>query len=783
MLFLSLVFGCFVSVGQAGLLLPQFDAPFEVAVAACEDALEETATVCNMTFGHHASKMSCWCGTDTGFESFLHCFVTGYHNKTSFIDKFIQTCEEEANVTFTTAELWAKYDRLLPELKETLEIEDFNITKFTGSPIKMDPTLQSNVLEDTEIASKNKNYSQYFGYGLMAYWAVVLLTAAVVNWTIELFPGVTGTFVAPVFNNFRKYVTLPATFRRRKTHAVRFGFLIPSRMETVILTVFVFLVALFSGLYIRAVPGYGNNTQTLAQLTAIRTGILVGFLCPFLVLFAGRNNFLQWLTRWNFATFIAYHRWVSRVVALLVIIHAIAFTISDLLKDHYKSHMNHPFVQWGVVAGICGGFILVQGLLYVRRRNYEVFLAIHIILALFFIVGGYKHTIVFGFGPYYWASIAIWAFDRAIRFSRLIVFGAPVATVTLLAEETLRVVIPKPSYWHAIPGGHAFIHFLKPTCFWQSHPFTFTDSSEEGGYIVMYIKLKGGVTHGIYKYLSKFPGKSSKIRVLVEGPYGERSSARRYKNAVFVAGGNGIPGIYSECIDIARKTGRQAGISGPSAGAAGTNSSTSGANAVPSAAGTISSTTGTDITATGPSGPVTGPSGPATGPRLKLIWILREYKSLSWFFHELKVLNTTNIDTTIYITKPSTEGLAHFKGVIDSDSSSNVEKMVEIDEKKDKVGDVGENVAEFGDNDYETKGVSLDVVDAIKEELSHITFKEGRPNMEELVGQEISQSDGSIAFVACGHPVMVDDIRASVAENLGKSKYRVEYFEQLQVWA
>lgn len=724
------------------MLMPEIISPFDNALEACEQGLEETATVCDVS-GHHPNMFPCFCDTDPGFGSIVDCFVKGYDNKTEFIDAFIKRCDEEANITFTKQEFWKKYEDVKPKLKNTLDIPNFNITELTDSPVLLDYDYFANVKEYNYIDNMNKNYGQYFGYALMGYWVLVLSIATIVNWTIHLFPGFTNIFIDPISNMFRKYVTLPATFNRRKANAYRFGYLIPSRMETVILTCFTFLIAIFSGIKIKNVPVKDvPKDANLAKLVAVRTGILVGFICPFLVLFAGRNNFLQWLTRWNFATFITYHRWVSRLVVLLVIIHAITFTIRDKMVDHYLSHMAHPFVRWGVVAGVAGGIILVQGLLYVRRKSYELFLIIHILMALFFIVGGYKHTIVFGYAPFYWTSIAIWAFDRAIRFSRLFVFGAPTADVTLLAEETLRVVIPKPSYWHAVPGGHAFIHFLKPSCFWQSHPFTFTDSSEKGNYIVMYIKLKGGVTHGVYKYLNKFPGRTSKIRVLVEGPYGESSSARKYKNAVFIAGGNGIPGIYSECIDIARRN--------------------------------------------------------PSSPRLKLIWIIREWKSLSWFFHELKVLNTTNVDTTIYVTKPDLNlehGLSHFKGVIDSDNSSvEVEKnFVNSKEKSDeekseqkseeKNTDTPESTY-ASNNEFETQNVnSYELVDAIKEELSHITFKEGRPNMEELIHQEVVNADGTLAFVTCGHPVMVDDIRYNVAANLHESKYRVEYFEQLQVWA
>lgn len=90
-----------------------------------------------------------------------------------------------------------------------------------------------------------------------------------------------------------------------------------------------------------------------------------------------------------------------------------------------------------------------------------------------------------------------------------------------------------------------------------------------------------------------------KIRVAVEGPYGETSDARKSDTVVYIAGGNGIPGMFSEVTDLAKR-----------------------------------------YTST------------KSVKKLKLYWVIREYRSLNWFFDELEKLKKTNIETTIYITKP-----------------------------------------------------------------------------------------------------------------------------------
>ena len=116
--------------------------------------------------------------------------------------------------------------------------------------------------------------------------------------------------------------------------------MIPTRLETIIVVIFVVLTGLFSALHIHHVkdnPQYATKNAELGHLIADRTGILGTFLIPLLILFGGRNNFLQWLTGWDFATFIMYHRWISRVDVLLIIVHAITFSVSDKATGKYKT--------------------------------------------------------------------------------------------------------------------------------------------------------------------------------------------------------------------------------------------------------------------------------------------------------------------------------------------------------------------------------------------------------------------------------------------------------------
>ena len=90
----------------------------------------------------------------------------------------------------------------------------------------------------------------------------------------------------------------------------------------------------------------------------------------------------------------------------------------------------------------------------------------------------------------------------------------------------------------------------------------------------------------------------------------------------------------------------------------------------------------------------------------------------------------------------------------------------------------------------ETKSVDLSIyshpnsiVENLRQELSHVEFIEGKPSMDAMVQYETEKADMSLAFITCGHPMMVDELRVAVKKNLDNTPHRVDFFEQLQGWS
>jgi hypothetical protein len=123
-----------------------------------------------------------------------------------------------------------------------------------------------------------------------------------------------------------------------------------------------------------------------------RTGMLAFALLPILLLFAGRNNVLLWLTDWSHATYLLLHRWVARVFALQVVLHSLMALV--LYKDTgaYPEEEKLEYWIWGAVGTVAVCVMLVGSALYVRRWSYEVFLVMHVVLAVFVVVGCWYHV-------------------------------------------------------------------------------------------------------------------------------------------------------------------------------------------------------------------------------------------------------------------------------------------------------------------------------------------------------------------------------------------------------
>lgn len=635
---------------------------------------------------------ACLCVNSNALATLAHCYETSFPAQA---DSLLAMCNTNYNTSLTRADYTAAL------LNYAAKSRPLDLEVPVEHPVQISQQKLDVYKAGYDQFLGNYNRSIEYGWGLVAFWAAVFAAAAVGNWTKLLFPAVVKTLTGSFSRAFRSRVSLPASCGKNKTNETHFlgflDFLAPSRAETLMVLAFAALTLHLTLLNIHFVPNgpfFLTKAQAYCRYFAVRTGILGSYLLPLSVLFAGRNNVLQYVTRWEYSTFVMFHRWISRVMVALFLVHSVGYGYRIYRE---KNHIEiKPYIRFGAIAMYSGIAILVQALLVLRRRWYEAFLAIHIVLALAFMAGAWFHTEDLYFLWFYYLSVYLWALDRVLRVQRLCVFGFPVARVQLYEDNTLKFRVAVPASFEAVGGGHCFVHFLQWSCFWQSHPFTYTIVD---GDIVFYVKVKEGVTRRLKRFLEANPNKCAYMRVAVEGSYGEATPAAKYDSSVFLVGGNGIPGIFAEAVKV-----------------------------------------------------------PANR-RVKLIWVVREYHTVLWFYEELMSLRQLGIAVEIYVTKPQTGFLANL-----SDKLALLQNT-------------------YTHSHYESISQAANPTSTLRREMAHVSFYAGRPNVRKIVEVHVEESPGSTCFVTCGHPVMVDDLRSEVARIVGGSTKRVDYFEQLQVWA
>ena len=332
---------------------------------------------------------------------------------------------------------------------------------------------------------------------------------------------------------------------------------------------------------------FESSYQEILGYVSNRTGVLAFALAPLVILFSGRNNILLWCTNWSHSTYVLVHRWVARMFGVQVIVHSIGYLV--LYKDMgvLAASESEPFWIWGIVATLAVCIILVASLLYMRRWSYEVFLIVHIVLAVFVIVGSWYHVELrfrraWGYEQWLYVACAIWFFDRILRLLRIAKVGIRHAKITEIGTAFVRVDI-EGVRWSTQPGYHAYAYFptLKPMTPWENHPFSViptqmlrpsdwnsaaateavsgNTSSEEGD-----VEKTGGAVSaarsihtngpafiaGVSLYIRKSSGRTAGLQAqerlitLLDGPYRSNPTKEVLKceRLLVIAGGIGITG-------------------------------------------------------------------------------------------------------------------------------------------------------------------------------------------------------------------------------------------------
>lgn len=276
---------------------------------------------------------------------------------------------------------------------------------------------------------------------------------------------------------FNAWIVEPPAFGTRHKEPIFTVAHVPTRGQALFVAYLIALNIILSSVSMSSQQPNSWFSTTKAEIidyVAARTGILSLANFALLFLYAGRNNFLIWITDWSHGTFLMLHRWVAWIATMQAVIHSILFLyLYGPIEGKHATESKLAYWIWGVIATLAMSILLPSSILPIRRKFYEMFLAWHVVLAILSVAGCYYHIIYrfqtqWGYDTWIYMAIAVWVFDRIVRVARLARNGVCAATVKIIDSDYMRVDV------EGVTGnGHAYLYFPTLTWrFWENHPFS-----------------------------------------------------------------------------------------------------------------------------------------------------------------------------------------------------------------------------------------------------------------------------------------------------------------------
>ncbi|CAG8101091.1 unnamed protein product [Penicillium salamii] len=342
---------------------------------------------------------------------------------------------------------------------------------------------------------------------------------------------------------------------------------IPLRLEIISLMIYLALNLIF---IIVTVDWWIDDYPKKMFQLKYSAGHLAVMNTPGLVLAAGRNNPLVQLLGISFDAFNFMHRWVGRVIAANAVIHMSAVLASQAYTYGTEYVLYALWQQrlylCGLIAILGFLFIVLQSLSPARHAFYELFLHLHIALALMSFIALWYHLKNLLQQQVLLGTLILWGLDRASRLAILIwrnVGRKPTtATIEALPGSVARVDVAVSRAWRFRPGQHMYL-YMPCLGLWTSHPFTVawtsksssaTPSEKRGSSdslraliggsetttVSILVKGQDGFTKKLIQKVEDSAEGHIKALALAEGPFGGIHSLDSYGTLLLIAGGIGI---------------------------------------------------------------------------------------------------------------------------------------------------------------------------------------------------------------------------------------------------
>lgn len=368
----------------------------------------------------------------------------------------------------------------------------------------------------------------------------------------------------------KKHLIHAPLFRKRHNRefklsaAINVGTL-PSRLQSLFLIGYFAANAVYCGMTI------DWSSKTTAYRDGVhRSGVVIAVNICALFLLAGRNNPLIYLLNITFDTYNLIHRWIGRIVVLETIAH-VAFWVCGQYAQYGSKKAsatipvliaNQPLFLSGTIGTAAFVFLLLHSPSAIRHAFYEVFLHVHIAVAMLATGALWVHLNGLETQRVLLVAIVFWAVERLVRLYLLVRNnvrqGITKAHVEAMPGDAVRVTLQVARPWRFYPGQHIYL-YMPSIGLWTSHPFSVVWSQEETvserekilpttnidqfapkkTTMSLVIRRRTGFTNSLYRKAEVAQGGKLSATAFVEGPYGCQSF-KSYGTVMLYAAGVGI---------------------------------------------------------------------------------------------------------------------------------------------------------------------------------------------------------------------------------------------------
>ena len=321
-------------------------------------------------------------------------------------------------------------------------------------------------------------------------------------------------------------------------------------------------------------PLYFDRMSYGAPPVAVRAGMLSVAMMPWIVGLSMKANFVTFLTGIGHERLNVLHRWAAYLCLLLALVHAIPFYIQAGNDPagfaSYKEHFDQEYAIFttGLVALAPLAFLSIHSLPFLRNRLYELFVVLHVPVAILFLGLLFWHCNNYLTSWHYlYSTTAIWFLSSLVRLSflnwtnplRMSWLIGEESAVTILSENAVKVIVPTQIRWR--PGQYVYLR-MPGISLLENHPFTIAslcsdDFPSDYGDAYRDMTLVFRPFHGFTRKIldtavAKGPCKT--YRAFIEGPYGGmQREVASFDEVIFFAGGSGITAIVSQLLDLIKR--------------------------------------------------------------------------------------------------------------------------------------------------------------------------------------------------------------------------------------